>query len=180
MKKILVLFVSILILNACNISNTPKSKVESFLNEYNTLSENVIMDIEINAKNENLTEENKSYYMEVLKRQYQALKYEIKDEIVDGNKATVVVKITVYDLYKSINETEKYAKINQEYFNDVNNIFNEEKYETYKIQQMLKTNDKVDYEIEFYLNKKDNTWELENPDRITLEKIHGFYNYDNN
>ena len=43
---------------------------------------------------------------------------------------------------------------------------------------MLSTNDVVNYDIEFYLNKKDGEWIVQEPDRIVLEKIHGIYNYD--
>ena len=43
---------------------------------------------------------------------------------------------------------------------------------------MLNTNDTVSYEIEFYLDKRDDNWVVQEPDRITLEKIHGLYNYD--
>ena len=35
------------------------------------------------------------------------------------------------------------------------------------------------YSYKFKLNKKDNDWVLENPDRVVLEKLHGLYNYEN-
>ena len=47
------------------------------------------------------------------------------------------------------------------------------------INNMLNTNEKINYEVTFNLNKKDGEWVLENPDRTTLEKIHGLYNYEN-
>ena len=48
-----------------------------------------------------------------------------------------------------------------------------------KLDNMLKTNEKISYEVEFKLNKKDGDWVLENPDRVVLEKLHGLYNYEN-
>ena len=44
---------------------------------------------------------------------------------------------------------------------------------------MLKMNDTVDYEIKIHLNKEDDEWIIQNPDRETLEKIHGLYDYEN-
>ena len=37
----------------------------------------------------------------------------------------------------------------------------------------------MDYDITFKLVKKDKEWVLQTPDRVTLEKIHGLYNYEN-
>ena len=43
-----------------------------------------------------------------------------------------------------------------------------------------KVKDTVNYDITFNLNKVDGQWKLESPDRITLEKIHGLYDYTSN
>ena len=56
---------------------------------------------------------------------------------------------------------------------------NEENYTKYKLNAMLKASDTVDYEITFYLKKENGDWVIQNLDRVTLEKIHGLYNYEN-
>ena len=45
---------------------------------------------------------------------------------------------------------------------------------------MSKVKDTVNYDITFNLNKVDGQWKLESPARITLEKIHGLYDYTSN
>ena len=52
-------------------------------------------------------------------------------------------------------------------------------YTKYRLEEMLKMNDTVDYEIKIRLNKEDDEWIIQNPDRETLEKIHGLYDYEN-
>lgn len=42
---------------------------------------------------------------------------------------------------------------------------------------MLDTNETINYEVDFYLTKENGTWIVQNPDNVTLEKIHGLYNY---
>lgn len=177
MKKIIMVFISIVLLTACSLSNTPKSKVEAYLNQYNNLSDNVKLDLESKVSSENLSEENKDIYKEVLTKQYQDMKYEIKDESIDGDNATVKVKITVYDYYQAENITNQYMNENPNSFYDDNGLFSDDLFNNYKLNKMKDIKDTVEYEIEFYLSKKDGEWILENPDRVTLEKIHGLYNY---
>lgn len=178
MKKIVALLLTIVLLSACSLYNTPKSKVKAFLNGYNSLSDEVVADLETKAGAENLSEENKKVYMDVLRRQYKDMKYEIISEDIDEDKATVKVKITVYDLYKLDKDTVNYVNNHYDEFIDENGVYSENKYNTYRLNEMIKTNDKVSYELDFYLNKVNDEWIIESPDRVSLEKIHGLYNYD--
>ena len=178
MKKVIILFTMVLIVVGCNISNTPSSKVQKYLDSFINLSEDVEMDIETTVTSENLSNENKEIYKSVLKRQYQDLKYEIKDEKIDGDNAQVTVKVTIYDLYHAEKESLNYMNEHTNEFNDENGMFNNELYNTFRINKLLEENNKVDYEIVFNLDKKDTEWILRNPDRDTLEKINGLYKYD--
>lgn len=178
MKKILVLVISCLILlSGCNMSNTPSGRVESYLNNYISMSDSVIADIETKVNVEPLSNNNKLIYKDVLKRQYKNIKYEIEDEKIDGDLASVRVKMTVFDLHRAEKESLEFANANQNDFLK-DDVFDDEKYNAYKLNKMLSTNDVVNYDIEFYLNKKDGEWIVQEPDRIVLEKIHGIYNYD--
>lgn len=178
MKKIIVLLISLVALSACSLSNTPSGKVEAYLNQYNSLNETVKADMESKITGENLSSDNQTIYRSVLTRQYQDMKYEMKDEKIDGDKATVTVKITVYDLYKLDKDSYNYLNEHQDEFT-INGMYDEDTYSKYKLNNMLNTNEKINYEVTFNLNKKDGEWVLENPDRTTLEKIHGLYNYEN-
>ena len=179
MKKIVLLIASFLLIG-CSISSTPSGKVELFLNNYNNLSEEVLRDIEKSSLNENLNEDNRKLYKEVLSKQYENMKYEIKNESIDGNTAIVTVKITVYDLYKVDKESLNYMSQNISEFYDSEGVFSNDLFNTYRINRLQNAEDKIDYEIQFYLDKKNDAWVLKNPDKTTLEKINGLFNYDVN
>lgn len=177
MKKFLIITLTVLLLSACSLSSSPSNKVKSFLNGYINLNEDVKADLDTKVISENLSEEAQDIYNDVLTRQYQNIKYEIKDEKIDGDKATVKVKLTVYDLYKIDKDAVNYMNNNPNEFME-NNIYSENKFNIYRLNQMLKTNETVSYEVDFYLDNKDGEWVIESPDRMVLEKIHGLYNYD--
>ena len=179
MKKILILLF-LFTLVGCNIMKTPSKKVEEYLDNYTKLSDAVIMDIESTIANESLSSKSKETYKQALKRQYENMKYKIKDEKINGNKAEVIAKISVYDYFRVEEDSLNYMNQHLEEFHDENNLFDNELYNMYRLSELLKTNNSIDYEIKFDLEKKNNEWILKNPDRSTLEKINGFYNYSGN
>ena len=83
MKKIIVLVMMVLSLLGCNMSNTPSNEVERYLDNFNNLSDEVIMDVDSKVSMEELNNENKEIYKKVLLRQYENMKYEITDESIE-------------------------------------------------------------------------------------------------
>ena len=128
---------------------------------------------------ENLTSENTSLYREVLMKQYKDLKYDIVEENIEGDKATVKVKITVYDLHNSKVESENYMNEHQDEFMDADNLFDDIAYMKYRLEKMFEVKDTITHDIEFNLTKENDEWKINDIDRVTLEKIHGLYNYNN-
>lgn len=179
MKKLLTIAFFVIMLFGCNLTNTPSNKVSQYLDNFNQLSDDVILDVESKVSNENLSNSNKDIYKKVLSRVYQDMKYEIKDESINGDKAIVTVKITVYDLYKSKEESDIYMNENTSEFYKTDNTFDSNLYDEYRLNKMLNQTETVDYEITFNLNKKDGEWVLDIPDRVMLEKLNGLYNYNN-
>ena len=177
MKKIIIILLTI-ILCACSLTNSPSLKVKEYLDNFNNLDENVIEDMESAIIKENLSSSNTSIYREVLTKQYKDLKYEIVDEKINDDKSEVKVKVTVYDLYNSRVESENYMNENQSEFFNEENIFDEEKYMKYKLDEMLKTKNTITHDITFNLTKINDEWKIDNIDREVLEKIHGLYDYN--
>ena len=102
MKKIVSLFIFLLLLVGCSLSNSPTSKVEELLNKYQTLDSDIKSGIDDVLKEENLNDSQKERYRKVIEKQYRNLAYEIKDERIDGDTATITVEIEVID-YKKLN-----------------------------------------------------------------------------
>ena len=177
MKKILFILI-VLTLSACNISNTPSSVVEKYLNNYKNISDEVIDDLEITLSNEDLSNINRENYKKALLRVYENLSYEILDESINGDKAEVQVHIKVIDLYKEEKESNDYMLNNVNEFYNASQEFDNDLYNTYRIEKMQKALDKIDYNIIFKVNKKEGVWILEEPNRDVIEKLNGLYNYD--
>lgn len=178
MKRFGILLLSVVLLGttACTTKNAADA-VEMYLNEYKTLSDNVLEDIDTVTKSEELKEELNETYKDILKRGYRDLEYTIENEAYDGNTADVTVKITVYDLYAASLNARNYLEENAEEFL-TNGSYDSDKYIAYKLNKMKNTNERISYTIVLTCVKIDSTWQVEEPNEMTLEKIHGIYNYD--
>ena len=183
MKKIiasLTIVMSCLLLVGCGCTKkTAKGAVEEFLDQYKNLSASVLSDLEKVIEQENFQDTQEEKYRDILKKQYSDLKYEILDETYDGDTAIVRVKITVYDLYKAQADAATYLNGNMDEFKDESGNYDNNLYLDYKLDQMKKVTDTVEYTIEFNLIKSENdNWKVNELSNSDLEKIHGIYNYD--
>ena len=61
----------------------------------------------------------KSTYSDIMKKQYKDMTYKIKDEVIDGDTATVTAEIEVYDYYKINKDAENYYNSNPDEFKSV-------------------------------------------------------------
>ena len=166
MKKILIVLVlGIMVLTGCenNLMNTPTKRVETLLNNYVTLDKGVLDDLDETLLSETvMTSDQKDKYRNILKKQYQNLSYEIKDETIDGDNATVEVEIEVYDYKKIIDDAETYLNDNQkEFLSEDEKTTDITKFNDYKLKQLEDAKDKVTYTLNLTLKKIDNKWVLD-------------------
>ena len=178
MKNFFICFSCILflvVLSACSMDNTPTKKVENFLGNYQKLDNSVLSQLKSMVDTDTLmTDEQRTTYTDIMKKQYQDMKYTIKDERIDGDTATVTTEVEVYDYYKTTSEAEEYYNANQkEFFTD--GALDNTNYVDYRIGKLKDTKDKVKYTIDFTLTKVDNNWVLNDIDDVTRQKIHGLY-----
>ena len=96
-------------------------------------------------------------------------------EEYDNDKAIIKVGINVIDLKRAEQQAENELIYKLNLYYDENNVVNKELYYQDKYKLMLSFNEKVNYEIYFYLEKKDNNWILTDPTEDDLMKIHGIY-----
>ncbi|MBQ3020994.1 MAG: hypothetical protein IJD92_02065 [Bacilli bacterium] len=179
MRKKITLFIMIfmlLITAGCSLGNTPTSSVERVLSKYNTNDEDIVLELDDYVNNSNLTKEQSEKYKEVYLKQFKDMKYEIKNETIEGNTAVVTVQLTVYDYYSAEKEANEYLTNNPNEFK-TDEVYDETLFTNYKLERLSKVKDKVDYTIDFTLTKVDNSWEVNDLTNEQLEKIHGVYAY---
>ena len=182
MKKIFIFLTFVLVLTGCSIgedmSNTPTKKVEEYLNNYQTLDSNVLAILDAIVENEEMFDEDqKITYRDILKKHYQDLTYTIKEETINGDKATVEAEIEVTDYTKALNDANSYRETNESEFLDAENNFDETKFNTYKLGLIRESEERVKYTIYFSLTKEDKKWVLDNLSESEEEKILGIYVY---
>lgn len=180
-NKILLLSFLILcstILFACdNVSNTPTKKVEEFLSKYQTYDEDVKEDLENTIKNEDLSDDEKKRYEKLISDQYKSLTYEIKDETIDGDNATVEVEIEVKDFATAISNAEDYLSENEDEFVSDTGEYDQTIFTKYKLDEMEKMKEKIKYTLQLTLTKVDDEWEIDDLTETEKQKIHGIYDY---
>ena len=167
MKKIMLMFIFLLLLVGCSLANTPTATVEDLLSKYQMLDDDISSGIDDALNDELLTSEQKRRYRKIIEKQYKNLMYEVKDEEIDGNQAEITVQIEVIDFKKSINE------VNNRYQGTNYNI---EQYNNAKLDALENAKEKVVYTIEFDVIKdNDGNWELASLDNEIIKKIQGMY-----
>lgn len=123
MKKILLCFsciMAIVLLSGCTMDNTPTKKVEKFLDSYKNQDETVLSQLKDMVDTDSLMDDTqKETYQDIIKKQYKDMSYEIKDETIDGDTATVTAEIEVYDYYKINKDAEDYYNKNPDEFKSV-------------------------------------------------------------
>ena len=179
MKKIVLLVAFLFLLVGCSEleMDSPTKKVETFLNKYQTHDSEIINEFDVTMfEEENLTEEQKERYKEIMLNQYKDLIYKIKEEKIDGNKAEVEVEIEVYDYNTALSNSYTYMDENKDEF-FVDDVLDAVKFINYKLDQLYNYKERITYNITFYLTRNDSKseWELEELKETDLQKIHGIY-----
>jgi len=163
-KKLLLLIIPILLI-ACSMSNTPTSKVEELFMKYQRVDSDISSGINSVLDEQNLTPEHRKRYQKLLETQYRNLAYNVKDEIIDGDNATVIVEVEVVDYKNSINDLT---------FDST--IFTKESFDELKLDRLEDAKDKVTYTLELTLTKNDEgTWKLNALTNEQIKKIQGMY-----
>lgn len=179
MKKFLCLCIGLLFLTGCNeLSNTPTKRVEEFLKKYQTLDNAVITDLNrVISEEENFNEDQKDRYRDIMKKHYQNLAYEVKEEEVDGNNAIVTIEITVTDFNLAMEESSNYLLENTDAFNNNEGQYDVSLYNDYRLEKLKEAKEKVRYTIYFGVTKEDGQWVVDPLVNNSLDKINGSYRY---
>ncbi len=166
----------LLLTTACSLGNTPTSAVERVLNKYNNQDEDIVLELDDYITETDLTEDQTKKYKDIYLKQFKDLKYEIKEEKIDGDTATVTAQITVYDYYKVEKDANDYLVNNPDEFK-TEGVYDKSLFTDYKLKKLDEVKDTIDYTIEFTLTRVDKNWEVNELTNEQLEKIHGVYEY---
>ena len=174
MKKVLYAFLAIVLLTGCsctaNMGNTPTKKVEEYLNKYQTNDDDVVSDLdEVLTNDTTLTDEERSDYNDFMKTHYRDMQYEIKNETIDGDAATVDAEVTVRSYADAVNEANDYRLNNADEFDD-NNTF-----ASYRLDRLKEVTDTETYTIIFHLTKENEEWKIDDLSDDDLRKLSGLY-----
>ncbi len=171
------MFLSIFLLTGCFGNFTPSERVEDMFDRYIKNDESIMRELSEYMGEQELSDEQKKKYSQVIKDEYASIKYTVKDEKIDGDEARVEVAIEVKDLYKASKKAGDYlAEHAPEFY--TNGIYDKDKFIDYKLDVMDKSKDTIQYTIYVNLIKKDGIWTIEQIDNESLEKIHGIYDYE--
>ena len=161
MKKIMVFLVFLFVMVGCSLNNNPNSKVEELLGKYQSLDSSIIISASMLSNDNNLNNKWENKYIDVIKKQYSNMGYEIKDTKEDGDKAVVTAEIEVVNYKKVINSMT--GDVNFEYHRRL-------------INKLKSANDKVTYTIEFNLTKDNKgNWEVDSLNNDMENKLLGIY-----
>ena len=175
----LILMFGCMFLVGCGNSMTAKDAVKDYLEMYVTLDDKVTDQLNEFVDKEELTNEQKVLYKEILRKEYSSLSYTIGNVDYDGDVAYVTTEINVIDLYKVQKDALNYYENHKDEFSDEDGNYDKDKFVNYKLEQMKMATDTISYEIEFkVINNGDNDWEVSQLSNDDLEKLHGIYNYE--
>ncbi len=170
---------AVILLNGCTINYTPSERVEDMLNRYIKNDSGIMEELDAYMEEQKLTDSQKEKYKSVIKNEYATIKYKIKDEKIDGDEAKVEAAIEVKDLYMASKKAGEYLVEHTDEFY-TNGVYDKSKFIDYKLDEMAKYSETVEYTVYIDLVKKDGLWTIEQIDNATLEKIHGIYDYEEN
>ncbi len=178
MKKVLLVLCAVLLFTGCSCSlndNKPEEAVETFFEKYRAKDDDVITQLKDTIENEDLTDDSKEKYQDLMEKQYDQLAYVIKDIKEENDEATATVELTVLDYRSAILKAEEELKSDPEKFNDDEGNFSEEKYMNYKIEKMQEVTDTTTQTIELSLTKENGMWKVNQLSSDDISKLHGLY-----
>lgn len=165
MKKIIIPILVFLFLVGCTATKaTPKSAIEDMLKKYQSKDDIVMRQLDDVINSDSTYNDNlKSEYKKAIERQYTDLTYDIKDDEINGDNATVTVEIEVYD-YSNTNSID--PTLDKE---------EQDEYNLSVIKSMQKTKERIKYTLDLTVTKDGDEWKVDNLTDTERKKIHGLY-----
>lgn len=168
---LLVTLVTILIVKSNNKS--PVAQTKEYMNHYQKLDKDIIKNIKYEYTDD-LTPTQKEKYIDIMKRQYENIEYDIREEVVNKTDAIITVEFTVYDLSSAMERANSYVEVYSDKFMK-GNKFDPYKATDYKLKTLMKYDERVTYSIDFFYYKEKGKWKMTDLGEVDLKKINGTF-----
>ena len=162
MKKVF-LIVVLSLLVGCSLGNTPTSKTEELLSNYQMNKNNIPVSYTYLTNDTNISSDIIKKYEDAIRKQYRDMSYEIKDEEIDGDTAVVTIEIEVMDFGKAINK------------------YNKSEYESVRYHELItkeleNTKEMITYTLDITLTKDEkDKWVVDDLSLENRDKLLGIY-----
>ena len=162
MKKVF-LIVVLSLLVGCSLGNTPTSKTEELLSNYQMNKNNIPVSYTYLTNDTNISSDIIKKYEDAIRKQYRDMSYEIKDEEIDGDTAVVTIEIEVMDFGKVINK------------------YNKSEYESARYHELItkeleNTKEMITYTLDITLTKDEkDKWVVDDLSLENRDKLLGIY-----
>ena len=162
MKKVF-LIVVLSLLVGCSLGNTPTSKTEELLSNYQMNKNNIPVSYTYLTSDTNISSDIIKKYEDAIRKQYRDMSYEIKDEKIDGDTAVVTIEIEVMDFGKAINK------------------YNITEYESARYHELItkeleNTKEMITYTLDITLTKDEkDKWVVDDLSLENRDKLLGIY-----
>lgn len=154
-------------------SGDPVKMTEKFMNSYIHLNDDVISKVKYEFDDE-LNSSQRKTYLDIMKRQYSKIDYQIKDSVINEGDAIITVEFSVYDYNAGISKANNYISIHEDEFL-VDKKFDNEKAVSYKLDSLKGYNERVTYTIMFNYYKEGKKWILNDLADSDLKKLNGTF-----
>ena len=125
---------------------------------------------------DNLNSNQEQRYKEIIKKQYRNIKYSILDEYVGEVDSNITVQVSVKDLKETYEQANSYVFAHKDKFLDESGNLDNDKVINYKLEQMEKAKDTIEYSIVInYYKNSNNQWEMTELSSTDLKKISGIF-----
>lgn len=169
---IIIIILGIVFLNNY-LSNKPVYMTREYMKKYNKLDSEVIKNIEYDFDDQ-LSDDQKDKYVEIIKNQYKKLTYKIVSEDMDETSATINVEISVFDLSSAMFKANSYIDSYEDKFM-TNGEYDILKANDFKLDELSNYNEKITYSITFNYYKENGNWTMRDISSNDLKKIRGTY-----
>lgn len=179
-KKVLIIILLMILLvvlitfiSFSKANNNFVNMSKSYMNKYKRLDSSVTDNISYDFSDKLSTSQEKTY-INIIKKQYKSMDYEIEEKDATDTSAIVKVKIKVCDLRSTIDKANAYISLHKGEFYD-SGKYSDSLAVDYKLDMLNNCADNISYSITLNYYKSNGKWVMKDLSENDLKKVRGTY-----